>query len=96
MGHVARGRREITEGHRWLFGRMPGSRMPRGVKDDCDIRFLSPDVAVVIGRGAGVTEPGHQPGGDHDSVVSLVVVRTDTGWRFAHFQNTRVQTQPAT
>jgi uncharacterized protein (TIGR02246 family) len=94
FGHVSRGRAEIVEGHRWLFARMPGSRMTRGAKEDREIRFLTPEVAVVVGQGAGTTAPGHGSAADRASTVSFVVLRTPAGWRFAHFQNTRVQAPP--
>jgi uncharacterized protein (TIGR02246 family) len=91
FGHISHGRTEIVEGHRWLFSRMPGSRMTPGAKEDRDIRFLTPDVAVVLGQGPGTTVPGQEPASDRASTVSFVVLRTGAGWRFAHFQNTRIQ-----
>ena len=91
FGEVARGRSHIVEGHRRLFARMPGSRMTPGAKTDRDIRFVGPDTAVVVGQGPGTTVPGRESAADRASTVSFVVVRTDAGWRFAHFQNTRMQ-----
>ncbi|NMO89749.1 SgcJ/EcaC family oxidoreductase [Actinomycetospora sp. TBRC 11914] len=90
FGHVSHGRTEIVDGHRWLFERTPGSVMTPFAETDCGIRFLAPDVALVVARGPGTTAPD-QDAADRASTVSLVVVRTDAGWRFAHFQNTRVR-----
>jgi uncharacterized protein (TIGR02246 family) len=95
MGQVSRGRKEITEGHRWLFTRIPGSRMAPGTKAQRDIRFPARDTAVVIGQGPGTTVPGQESSADRASTVSFVAVRTDDGWRFAHFQNTRLQASDA-
>jgi uncharacterized protein (TIGR02246 family) len=81
-GALARGRRQITDAHRELFARRPGSRMTRGTKADREIRFLTPDTAVVVGTGPGTTGA--------DSTVCFVAVRLGTEWRFAHFQNTPV------
>jgi uncharacterized protein (TIGR02246 family) len=88
FGQISHGRAEIVEGHRWLFARMPGSRMTPGAKADREIRFLTPDTAVVVGQGPGTTAPGSAAG--RPSTVSFVALRTDAGWRFAHFQNTRL------
>ncbi len=91
FGHVSHGRTEIVDGHRWLFARAPGSRMTPGAKSDRHVRFLTPDVAVVVAHGPGTTVPGEASATNRDSTVSFVVLRTDAGWRFAHFQNTRLQ-----
>ena len=90
MGEVSRGREQITDGHRWLFARMPGSTMTPGTKTRRDIRFPARDTAVVVGQGPGTTAPGPEFAADRVSTVSFVAVRTDDGWRFAHFQNTRL------
>ncbi|HEY2190831.1 MAG TPA: SgcJ/EcaC family oxidoreductase [Actinomycetospora sp.] len=95
FGQVSRGRTAIVDGHRWLFARMPGSRMTHGATADREIRFLTSDTAVVVGQGPGTIVPGRESATDRISTVGFVVVRTDAGWRFAHFQNTRLQAPPA-
>ena len=91
MGGLSRGRAEIVEGHRWLFAKMPGSKMVSGGKQNRDIRFLTADTALVLGSGGGVTVSDDQLTEDRVSTISLVAVRAGDGWRFAHFQNTRTR-----
>ncbi|MET9065639.1 SgcJ/EcaC family oxidoreductase [Streptosporangium sandarakinum] len=85
------GRQAIEDSHRALFeGPLKGSRLT-GVTSP-SIRFLRPDVAVVVAGGGssldGVPDPGR------DSVITLTAVREPDAWRFASFQNTR-RTNPA-
>lgn len=95
IGTVSNGRAEITQVHRWLFeNALKGSTMTDGGKTDREIRFLTPDVAVVVGTGGGSTLPGQEFTPERASVVSFVAVRDGDGWRFAHFQNTRVTPMP--
>ncbi len=83
------GRRLIESSHRALFeGPLKGSKVSCGT-DVPRVRFVRPDVAiVVIGGGSslsgGVPEPGR------DSTITYVLVEEDDGWRVASFQNTRV------
>jgi uncharacterized protein (TIGR02246 family) len=83
------GRDAIAESHRWLFdGPLRGTRLSAG-SAPATVRFVRPDVAIVISTG-GMTmagEPSPDPG--HDSIQTLVAVRGDGGWRLASFQNTR-------
>lgn len=95
MGTLSRGRERIVALHRWLFAKIPGSRMAEGAKTDREISFLGPDVALVLGSGAGTTAPGQESGDQRASTVSFVVLRGPAGWRFTHFQNTRVTPLPA-
>lgn len=92
------GRGEIAATHAWLFeGPLKGTKLGASAQggDGVEVRFLTPDVAHVISAGGmamaadGPADPGH------DSLVTLVAVRTPEGWRFAAFQNTRRQAPPA-
>jgi uncharacterized protein (TIGR02246 family) len=94
FGHVLRGRREIVAAHRWLFATVPGSRMPAGVKTHREVSSLTPEVAVVIGTDGETTLPDRETSGDRASTVVLVAVHREDGWRFVHFQNTRVTPVP--
>jgi uncharacterized protein (TIGR02246 family) len=91
MGTRDTGRAAIEATHRFLFaGPLKGVKMTGG--DDAsslDIRYLSPDVALVIADGG---KPEHAPVA---SVVTLTAVRTDGHWLFASFQNTRKAPLPA-
>ncbi|SHG36609.1 SgcJ/EcaC family oxidoreductase [Streptoalloteichus hindustanus] len=92
MGQRARGRREIVETHRWLFATvLKGSRMSGVGPSGAEVRFLTPDVAVLVSTEGGVALPGQELTSDRLSTVTLVAVRRAGGWRFAHFQNTRQQ-----
>lgn len=88
FGHNMAGRAAIEAGHRALFeGPLKGSRLSFGGAPP-KIRFLRPDVAVIV---AG----GHAPGGGQgESVITLTAVRDDERWRFSSFQNTRVAPIP--
>lgn len=94
MGQLSRGRSEIVSMHRWLFGKIRGSRMTRGAKTNQEITFLSPDVALVTASGGGTSLPGQELTEDRASTVSFVAVHGPDGWRFAHFQNTRITSMP--
>ncbi|MGH3319354.1 MAG: SgcJ/EcaC family oxidoreductase [Streptosporangiaceae bacterium] len=86
------GRQAIEEGHRALFeGPLAGSRLT-GI-DRPKIRFLRPDVAVVV-AGGGSSVSGDQPEAGRESTVTFVAVRDEGTWRFAAFQNTRRSPMP--
>jgi uncharacterized protein (TIGR02246 family) len=84
------GRKAIEEGHRMLFeGPLKGSTLSGGGGRP-KIRFVRPDVAIVVAGGGSSLEGGDKPDPGRESVLTYVVVREDDGWRFASFQNTRV------
>ncbi|MDQ3913467.1 MAG: SgcJ/EcaC family oxidoreductase [Actinomycetota bacterium] len=84
-----KGREEIAPFHQQLFDRwLKGSRLVGRVKD---VRFLSPDVAVMHAVGSTVMRGKSEPSPERDSIQTLVAVREGDGWRFAAFQNTRVR-----
>jgi uncharacterized protein (TIGR02246 family) len=81
------GRVTITEGHRALFdGPLKGSKLDGGGAPP-KVRFLRPDVAVVVtGGGSSVSDASAA----RDSTLTYVLVEESDGWRIASFQNTRV------
>ncbi|GAA4531371.1 SgcJ/EcaC family oxidoreductase [Amycolatopsis samaneae] len=88
LGTRDTGRAAIEATHRFLFeGPLKGVKM---ASDDHaappDIRYLAPDVALVVVDGG---KPEHAP---QASVVVLTAVREDGRWRLASFQNTRKTT----
>ena len=84
-----KGREEIAPFHRELFERwMKGTRLVGEVKD---VRFLSPDVALMHAIGGTVMRGKSEPSPERDSIQTLVAVRQDDKWRLAAFQNTRVR-----
>jgi uncharacterized protein (TIGR02246 family) len=83
------GREEIAPFHQELFDRwMKGSRLVGQVKD---VRFLSPDVALIHAVGSTVMRGKSEPSPERDSIQTLVAVRQGEEWRLAAFQNTRVR-----
>ena len=67
---------------------MKGTRFVGKVKD---LRFLSPDVAVMHAVGSTVMRGKSEPSPERDSIQTLVAVREGGEWRLAAFQNTRVR-----
>jgi hypothetical protein len=57
-----------------------------------DVRFLSPDVALMHAVGGTVMRGKSEPSRERDSIQTLVATRQEGGeWRLAAFQNTRVR-----
>lgn len=98
-GEHASGRQAIEDSHRWLFaGPLAGSLMGPvdGSGEDTEppprsLRFVRPDVAVMVTTG-GVTLAGRtHPGAGRESVQTTVLVKDGGRWRVATFHNTRRQ-----
>jgi uncharacterized protein (TIGR02246 family) len=88
-GSHARGRIEIAKAHRPLFeGILKGSRLVE-VGIPVEVRFLSPDVALVHSGGAVLRAHQKKPTRRAISVQTLVAVKQEDRWLFAAFQNTR-------
>ncbi|WP_103348830.1 SgcJ/EcaC family oxidoreductase [Amycolatopsis sp. CA-128772] len=85
------GREAIESSHRALFeGLLKGSKLTGQLGAAAKVRFVRPDVAVVVVGGgsslggAEVTDEGRE------STVSFVLVREGGEWLITAFQNTRV------
>ena len=77
------GREAIERAHVPVFQRFQrGSRMRLQIRE---IRLLTPDTAVVLTEG-GVGKGARLP---LDKVQTFTLVRTETGWKCAAFQNTK-------
>jgi uncharacterized protein (TIGR02246 family) len=94
-GSYGRGRRAIEDAHRRLFdGPLTGSLMVL-VDDGAEsappgsVRFVRPDVAIMVI--SGVVTLAHQSatGPDHESVQTFVLTKNGSRWRVAAFHNTR-------
>ena len=84
-----RGRGEIAPFHQELFDRwLKGLRLVGRVED---VRFLSPDGALMHAVGSTVMRGKTEPSPERDSIQTLVAVREGGEWRLAAFQNTRVR-----
>lgn len=83
------GREEIAPFHQQLFDKwMKGTRLVGQVQD---VRFLSPDVALVHAVGSTIMNGKHEPSPERDSIQTLVATRQEGEWRLAALQNTRVR-----
>ena len=83
-----KGRQEIAPFHQQLFDKwLKGSRLVGHVKD---VRFLSPDVALMHAVGGTVMRGKSEPVPERDSIQTLVATRQDGEWHLAAFQNTRL------
>src|SRR5215217_747700 len=84
-----KGRQEIAPFHQRLFDKwLKGSRLVGQVKD---VRFLSPDVALMHAVGGTVLRGKSEPVPERDSIQTLVATRQEGDeWRLAAFQNTRL------
>ena len=67
---------------------MNGARLVGHVEE---VRFLSPDVAVMHAVGGTMMRGKTEPSPERDSIQTLVATRRDGEWRLAAFQNTRVR-----
>ncbi len=84
-----KGREEIVPFHQQLFDKwLKGTRLVGKIND---VRFLSPDVAVMHAVGSTVMRGKDEPSPERDSIQTLVATRRDGEWRLAAFQNTRVR-----
>ena len=83
------GRTEIAPFHQELFDTwLKGSRLVGQVKD---VRFLSPQIALMHAVGSIVMRGTSQPSPTRDSIQTLVAVQKAGEWRLAVFQNTRLR-----
>lgn len=88
-GDVMNGRTAIEEVHRWLFeGPLHGSRMV-GITVDRQVRYVRPDVAVVVTTGGVQPAEAAELTADRASVQTSTLVVRDGSWLIAAFQNTR-------
>ena len=85
-----KGREEIAPFHQQLFDKwMKGTRLVGQIQD---VRFLSPNVALVHAVGSTIMKGKREPSPERDSIQTLVATRQEDGdWRLAAFQNTRVR-----
>jgi uncharacterized protein (TIGR02246 family) len=84
-----RGRAEVAPFHQELFDKwLKGTRLVGRVTD---IRFLSPDIALLHAVGGTIARGKSTPAPDRDSIQTLVATRQNGQWHLAAFQNTRLR-----
>jgi len=82
------GREQIASAHQELFDKwLKGTRLTGEVS----VRFLGPDVALLVGRGGAVMRGRTEPARERDSIQTLVALRRSGEWRLTSFQNTRIR-----
>lgn len=85
VGTYYRGREDIVESHRILFGKyVKGTRLADEI---LDVRFYGPGTAVITGRGD--TYKGDRPKKLTKVQTYTLVREADGQWRVAAFQNTK-------
>ncbi len=96
-GSHGRGRQAIEDAHRRLFdGPLAGSRMVL-IDDDAEsaspesLRFVRPDVAIMVISGVVTLAGQSATSPDHESVQTFVLIKNGDRWRVAAFHNTRQQ-----
>ena len=83
------GRAQIAPFHQELFDKwMKGTRLVGRVKD---VRFLSPNVALMHAVGSTIKRAKSVPSPERDSIQTLVATRQNGEWRLAAFQNTQLR-----
>ncbi|MEV4003585.1 SgcJ/EcaC family oxidoreductase [Actinomadura sp. NPDC049753] len=89
VGSHYQGRRDITEGHRALFGGfLKGTKLADSY---LGIRFYGPTVAIVTTRGDTYEGKPKKPG-ELSKTQTYTLIRQDDGqWRIAAFHNTKRQ-----
>jgi len=83
------GRAQIAPFHQELFDKwMKGTRLVGRVKD---VRFLSPNVALMHAVGSAIMRGKSVPSPERNSIQTLVATRQNGEWRLAAFQNTQLR-----
>lgn len=81
------GRRHIAEFHQMLFDRfLRGTRLVGKVTD---VRFLTPEVALVHAIGSTIPAGETDLAPDRNSVQTLVAIKRDGEWRVVRLHNSR-------
>ncbi len=88
-GTYLEGKQQIITFHAMLFDKfVRGTRLVGKVKH---IRFPIPTVAIVVGISGTIERGSNSINHERNSIHTIVAVKTDQGWKFTSFQNTRAQ-----
>ncbi|KDN22939.1 SgcJ/EcaC family oxidoreductase [Amycolatopsis rifamycinica] len=91
FGRNLPGRETIEGSHRALFeGPLKGSKLTGSLGGEAKVRFVRPDVAVVVVGGGSSLTGSEVADAGRESTVSFVLVREEGEWLITAFQNTRV------
>ncbi|MFC3165616.1 SgcJ/EcaC family oxidoreductase [Ciceribacter thiooxidans] len=87
-GERLRGRDAVARSHQNLFDtHLKGSRL---IVENVDVRPINNDVALVHCTGNSMLRWQKKAPKSRKSLQTLVATRTEYGWRFAAFHNTRI------
>lgn len=87
-GERLRGRDAVARSHQDLFDtHLKGSRL---IVENVDVRPINNDVALVHCTGNSMLRWQKKAPKSRKSLQTLVATRTEDGWRFAAFHNTRI------
>ena len=90
-GQLLRGREAVSEVHQQLFDSfLKGSKMG-GDDGIADIRFLTPDIAIVHGKGVIKLKWQKKPPKGRQSINTNVVVKENGKWKIDAFHNSRIK-----
>jgi uncharacterized protein (TIGR02246 family) len=85
------GRQAIGAAHQPLLaGPLAGSQLVVNAARPESLRFVRPDVAILLTSGAVTLADQVATGADHDSVQTFVLVKKDDCWQITAFHNTRI------
>jgi uncharacterized protein (TIGR02246 family) len=89
-GTLTQGGEAIGRYHQFLFdGPLKGSRLEESAMP-AEVKFLAPEVALVIGGGASRLAGQTDAPDDRKSINTNVLVKRDGQWRIRAFQNNRL------
>jgi uncharacterized protein (TIGR02246 family) len=87
-GERIRGRKAVADSHQALFD--THLRDSKLLFESVDMRPLGPETILVHGVGNSLLRGQKKYAPSRRSLQTLIAVRTDAGWRFAAFHNTRI------
>jgi uncharacterized protein (TIGR02246 family) len=94
-GTRTQGGEAIGRHHQFLFdGPLKGSQLQAGSATSPEVKFLAPDVALVISGGASRLEGQTEAPNDRQSINTNVLVKRGGQWRIRAFQNNRITPFP--
>ncbi|MGH8879586.1 MAG: SgcJ/EcaC family oxidoreductase [Stackebrandtia sp.] len=87
IGTHMKGHKQVIDSHEALWTTFQKNTRLHQVLDS--LRFITPDVAVLVTRGAILQPKQQEPKRGDWKIQTLVALRTEDGWRFTSFQNTK-------
>jgi uncharacterized protein (TIGR02246 family) len=85
-GMIEKGWPEIVKGHEFIFSTWARDTKLAGRVDS--VRFLTPDVALVIAYGHVVFNEANDDGTTERTIYSLIAQKKQDEWVFVSYQNT--------